>query len=167
MRKATATVTKEITPQEAEKLMGEYAKAAATHKKLTAQIEEKVTDIRTKYEDKLNAENEIMNEIVPQLEHYAKGVDMNGKKSLDMLHGTIGFRTDTPSLKALKGNKWDDILTKVKKYLPDFVRTKEEIDKKDILANRTEPAVVKNLEKCGMEIVQEEKFFVDTKEEAA
>jgi len=101
------------------------------------------------------------------------------KKSLDMAHGTIGFRTGTPKLKTLKGFTWASALTLVKKFMPGYVRTNEEIAKDKLLADRELEAVefIENditkkqvpmgtaMAECGIMVTQDETFYVEPKKE--
>ena len=87
------------------------------------------------------------------------------KKSLEMVHGTIGFRTGTPKLKTLKGFTWASALQLVKEFLPDFIRSTEEIAKDKLLADREDETVAANLGRCGITVVQDESFYVEPKKE--
>jgi phage host-nuclease inhibitor protein Gam len=87
------------------------------------------------------------------------------KKSLDMTHGTIGFRTGTPKLKTLKGFTWAAALQLVKDYLPAFVRTTEEIAKDKMLAERDTEGMMEQMAKCGIAVTQDETFYVEPKKE--
>ena len=103
------------------------------------------------------------------------------KKSLDMAHGVIGFRTGTPKLKTLKGFTWASALQLAKKFLPiTYIRQTEEIAKDRLLADRDldEVAVYDTptgddrtatmreaMAVCGIQVVQEETFFVEPKKE--
>lgn len=86
------------------------------------------------------------------------------KKSLQLMHGTIGFRLGKRALLLLSRKKWDDVLTVLKESWKDYVRTKEEPDKDKILKDSAGPdAVLKpaNLSQMGVKVVQEESFFAD------
>lgn len=87
------------------------------------------------------------------------------KKSLDMTHGTIGFRTGTPKLKTLKGFTWASAVNLVKEFLPSFIRTSEEVAKDKLLADRDEEGMTEKMAKCGIQVVQDETFYVDPKKE--
>lgn len=103
------------------------------------------------------------------------------KKSLEMAHGTIGFRTGTPKLKTLKGFTWASALQLAKKFLPfTYIRQTEEIAKDKLLADREmdeiavydtptgDPRIVSMKEAlavCGIQVVQDETFYVEPKKE--
>ena len=87
------------------------------------------------------------------------------KKSLDMTHGTIGFRTGTPKLKTLKGFTWASALQLLREFLPLYVRQPWEIAKDKLLADRGGEENAQLMAKCGITVVQDETFYVDPKKE--
>lgn len=82
-----------------------------------------------------------------------------------MVHGTIGFRTGTPKLKTLKGFTWASALTLVKEFLPGYIRQAEEIAKDKLLADRDYKNMPEQMAKCGIQVAQDEIFFVEPKRE--
>ena len=82
-----------------------------------------------------------------------------------MAHGTIGFRTGTPKLKTLKGFTWASALELVKEFLPDYVRQTWDIAKDKLLADRDAEEMLSRMAKCGMQVVQDEAFYVEPKKE--
>ena len=95
------------------------------------------------------------------------------KKSLEMAHGVIGFRTGTPKLKTLKGFTWAKALVLVKEYLRGYIRTSEEVAKDKLLADRElvvtvdgkEVPMREEMARCGIEVAQDETFYVEPKRE--
>jgi hypothetical protein len=80
-----------------------------------------------------------------------------------MVHGLVGFRTGTPKLKLLSGWTWEKVLEFISvNQLMDLIRTKKEVDKELILANRDciKPETLKQI---GIKVVQDEAFFVEPK----
>ena len=82
-----------------------------------------------------------------------------------MAHGVIGFRTGTPKLKTLKGFTWASALQLVKEFLPDYVRQTWDIAKDKLLADRDTEAMFEKMAKCGIQVVQDETFYVEPKKE--
>jgi Bacteriophage Mu Gam like protein len=82
-----------------------------------------------------------------------------------MAHGLIGFRTGTPKLKTLKKFTWGAVTEQLKSYLPEYVRTVEEPAKDKLLADRDNEEVNTLFKKCGIEVAQDETFFVELKKE--
>ena len=168
MKRTSTKVITGVTDAQANEALGRYAKASSRTDELNAQIEQGIIDLRKKREAALAMEADIMKENERVIQSYAAANPQLfvGKKSVELQHGTIGYSTNPPSLKTTTGFTWATALEKVKKYLPEFVRTKEEVDKASLLTQREEPEIVKALTKCGIEVKQEEEFYIKLKVEA-
>ena len=146
-----------VTRESADEAFGAYAKADAQSAKITADIELQCAKIREKYANKL-AELEGEKE---------KAFDTLQAYATEMAHGVIGFRTGTPKLKTLKGFTWASALQLVKEFLPGYLRQTEEIAKDKLLADREVEDMVPQMNKCGIQVVQDETFYVEPKKEDA
>lgn len=157
------------TIEEAEQALAEYAKADARIAKINATMDEQFTSIRQKYADELQDLNEKKDEKADELHFFAESNAQlfDKKKSIQMSHGVIGFRTGTPKLKPLKKFTWGAVNELLKEYLPQFVRKVEEPAKDMLLANRDNEEVASLFKKVGIEVVQDETFYVDLKKEGA
>ncbi|MBQ7531861.1 MAG: host-nuclease inhibitor Gam family protein [Paludibacteraceae bacterium] len=173
------TVFTGVSQEMANDAFASYAKSDARIQKLQAEIELQCAKIREKHADelsRLDAEREQAFDVLQsyalenQQELFAK------KKSLEMAHGTIGFRTGTPKLKTLKGFTWGAALNLTKHILPQYIRVSEEIAKDMLIADRESEDVQTGthnsgipmrdaLAECGMQVVQEETFYVEPKKE--
>lgn len=162
------TVITGVTREEAEQAFANYAKADASINKINADIDLQCAKIREKYQNQLGSlacDRECAFDTLQayatenQAELFAK------KKSLDMAHGTIGFRTGTPKLKTLKGFTWASALNLVKEFLPDFIRKTEEVAKDKLLADRDVEGMSDKMAKCGILVTQDETFYVEPKQE--
>lgn len=82
------------------------------------------------------------------------------RKSIEFASGIIGFRTGTPAL-ALLNKKWSwaKVLTAVQEKLPNFIRSKPEVDKEAIISQREELDIF--LPDIGVKVVQGETFYVE------
>lgn len=157
-----------VSRDEFENNFADYAAADAKMQHITARMDVDITRIREKYQDQLAALQdakekafEVMN--VFAVEH--RDEYFSKKKSLETVHGTVGFRTGTPKLKTLRGFTWASVTNLVKEFLPDYVVVKEDTSKSKLIDDRDVPAVAEMLPKIGVEIVQEENFFVEPKKE--
>lgn len=174
------TVISGVTRDAAEEAFAVYAKADASINKIQAEVELQCARIREKWQDRLTALTVERGEAFEVLQSFAveNQHDLFSKrKSLEMVHGTIGFRTGTPKLKTLKGFTWASALELAKRVLPSYVRTKEELAKDKLLADRdadevfvpigegTSTTMVEAMRGCGIEVVQDEAFFVEPKSE--
>lgn len=168
MRKTKKIITDSISLEQAEAHFADFATADAKIHQITAKMDGEIVKIREKYQDKLTELGEQREAAFELLQHFAQTNPDHfvKRKSLEMAHGIIGFRTGTPSLKTLKGYTWAAVLNLVKNYLPEFVRTKEDVNKEALIDRRDEDDIKDNLTRCGMKIEQSEGFYVEPKKEA-
>ena len=164
------TLIQGISQEQANDAFATYAKADAQIQKINAEIELQCAKIREKQADKLTALDTEREQAFDVLQAFAvenQAELFSKKKSLDMAHGTIGFRTGTPKLKTLKGFTWASVLQKVREFLPGYVRTSEEVAKDKLLADRDEDGMFDKMSKCGIQVAQDETFYVEPKKEEA
>ena len=176
------TLIQGITAEQANDAFANYAKADAQINKINADIELQCAKIREKRADELTRLSDEREKAFDTLQAYAvenQAELFTKKKSLDMTHGTIGFRTGTPKLKTLKGFTWASALQLVKQFLPGYVRTTDEIAKDKLLADRDSDVMVagdplgpgkpmrEQMAKCGIAVTQDETFYVEPKKEEA
>lgn len=157
-----------ITSEQMETAFAEYATADAKLVKINATMDEQITKIREKYSDdilKLSDQKDKSFEVIQAFAQENREDLFAKKKSLDAAHGTFGFRTGTPKLKTMKGFTWASALELIKVFLPNYVRKTEEPAKDKLLADRDNKKVSENLSKCGIEVVQDETFFIELKKE--
>ena len=157
-----------VTREVAEEAFATYAKSDAQLQKISADIELQCAKIREKYQDKIAELSKSKIESFDVLQSFAtenQAELFTKKKSLDMAHGTIGFRTGTPKLKTLKGFTWEAAKNLVKEFLPSFIRTSEEVAKDKLLADRDSEGMAEQMAKCGIQVVQDDTFYVDPKKE--
>ena len=164
------TLIQGISQEQANEAFATYAKADAQIQKINAEIELQCARIREKQADRLSQLDAEREQAFDVLQAYAvenKAELFAKKKSLDMAHGTIGFRTGTPKLKTLKGFTWASVLQMVREFLPGYVRTSEEVAKDKLLADRDEDGMFDKMSKCGITVTQDETFYVEPKKEEA
>ena len=140
MARQKKTIITGVTRESADEAFATYAKSDAQIQKINAEIELQCAKIREKYADKLATLSSEKDNAFDVLQSFAtenQAELFTKKKSLDMAHGTIGFRTGTPKLKTLKGFTWASALQLAKKFLPaTYIRQTEEIAKDKLLADR-------------------------------
>ncbi len=158
-----------ITREDAENAFAEFADADARIQQLTGKMDVELTRIREKYADELTNLTGLRDDSFMKLQAFAvNNREAFGKlKSMELTHGKIGFRTGTPKLKTLKGFTWEAALKLVKAFAPAYIRTKEEINKEALLADRGLAKVANKLADMGITVDQDETFFVDPKKELA
>lgn len=160
-------LTGTIDKAAAEEAFAEYAKADARMHEITAKMDIETTRIRDKYSGELTKLQATKEEAFDKIQSYAENNrnDFGGKKSLELMHGIIGFRTGTPKLKTRKGFTWESVKNLLKEFLPSYVRVVEEPAKDRLLSDRDVPEIQSKFEKCGIYVDQDETFFVEPKKE--
>ncbi len=167
-KRAKKVIHSGVTSEKMETAIAEYAKADAKLAKINAGMDEQFTRIREKYQDEISTLTDVKEknfEIVQAFAQENRDELFSKKKSMESPHGIFGFRTGTPKLKTLKGFTWASALELIKVYLPGYVRKTEETAKDKLLADREIKKVAENLSKCGIEVVQDETFFIELKKE--
>lgn len=152
---------------EAEDVMAQYASADARIEQLQAKMDEEFTRIREKYADEIQEKLSVKETASQKLQLFAETnrEAFSKRRSLDMAHGKLGFRTGTPKLKPLKGFTWAAVTNLLKDKMPDFVRTKDEPNKELLLESRDKKHIADRFEEIGIEVVQDETFFIELKKE--
>jgi phage host-nuclease inhibitor protein Gam len=131
-------------------------------------MEARLAEIRGMYAEELGALGQEISELLDQVEVWALANpgEFPPKKSLELTHATIGFRTGMPRLKLLGRGSWKKSFEKVRTD-PDlsmYIRTSEELNREALIADR-ETLDPKTLANVGLKVVQDETFFVDPKKE--
>ncbi len=163
-KKVTVLITQDELPEQVRK----FAVATSKLKAIEADIELQKQEIVRKYESKLQQLNELRDEAVYTLQNFAeyhRESLFSTKKSMELAHGTIGFQMGTPKVDKSKKVTWDGVLEDLKAIDSTFVRSKEEVNKELIIANRANYEFMFKLSKIGVTVVQEETFYVKAKEE--
>jgi len=127
---------------ELEQVMGEYAAQVLERDRLTVEMEQRIQEIRAGYEPRIAACVELGDGLFEDLEAWAAlhPAEFGARKSIDLLHGTIGFRTSPPSVKQIKGVKCEHTLAALRtRGFMWLIRTKEELDKDAVLRAYARP----------------------------
>jgi len=158
-----------VSTEQMETAFGEYAVADAKLAKVNATIDVQMTAIREKYADEIGKLNETKDKAFDVMQTFAvenKDELFGKRKSIESVHGTIGFRTGTPKLKTLKGFTWGAVTNLLKEFLPSYVRISEEPAKDKLLADREDEEIAALFPKIGIAVTQDETFYVEPKKEA-
>lgn len=157
-----------VTAEQAEAAFADFAKADAKIQHIQSKMDMEMTRIREKYADELAKLSETRDECFGLMQIFAteKREELFSKrKSYESAHGVFGFRTGTPKLKNMKGFTWASVTNMVKEFLPEYIRTAEELAKDKLLADREKEEVAELFPKCGIIVVQDETFYVEPKKE--
>ena len=157
-----------ITQEQAETAFADFAKADAKVQNIQSKMDMEMTRIREKYADDLAKQQEIKDKNFEIMQTFAtekRDELFSKRKSYESAHGVFGFRTGTPKLKNMKGFTWASVTNMVKEFLPEYIRTSEELAKDKLLADRDKEEVAELFPKCGVMVVQDETFYVEPKKE--
>lgn len=162
------TVYSGITSEQMEQAFAEYAKADARMQKINATMDVEMTRIREKWQEELAKLQEQKDSSFDVMQAYAmenRDELFAKKKSMETVHGTLGFRTGTPKLKTLKGFTWGAVTNLLTEFLPGYVRTVVEPAKDKLLADRDDEQTAALFPKVVITVVQDETFYVEPKKE--
>jgi phage host-nuclease inhibitor protein Gam len=167
MARASKKVVAAVTREEFDENLQAYATADAKEQALTAKMDEAITKIRSKYADDLAELKDQKDSAFEVVQAYCTEHEeiFGNAKSVDTVHGRIGFRTGNPSLKPLRGFTWTSINELIKAKLPGYMRRYEEADKESLLADRNKPEIMTLLPSVGIQVKQDERFYIDLKKE--
>jgi len=169
-KRTSISITAGITQLQYEEALAKYALKDAEKNKLEAEMDAELTEIRQEYDADLNLIVKEQALLLATIQGYCirnRESMFVTKKSIETLHGTLGFRKNPPSLKLLTGVKWEKVVEKLKEKLPDYVRTVEEADKEKLLADRDKDGVGPLFPELGVKVSQDENFFIELKKEEA
>lgn len=158
-----------ITSDQMEQAFSSYAAADARLAKINSTMDVEMTRIRDKYAEEVNRLSDQKDQAFDVLQAFAlenREELFAKKKSMETIHGLIGFRTGTPKLKTLKGYTWNAVTNLLKEFLPSYVRISEEPAKDRLLADRENEEVAPMLARVGVMVDQEESFYVELKKES-
>ena len=167
-KRTKKTVLSGISREEAENAFAEFAQADAKLRSINAKMDLEMTKIREKYADQLAELEDAKNKNFDIVQSYAsenKEALFSKRKSVESIHGIFGFRTGTPKLKVLKGFTWPAVVKLCEEFLPTYVRTTSEVAKDKLLADRDKEEVNGMFCKVGIQVVQDETFYIEPKKE--
>lgn len=155
-----------ISHEEAEQAMSVFAKCNTQLKLIETKMEEEKQQIDNKYLGEIAKLKSSMDDQVELLQVYGQKYKESWKgKSLELIHGKIGFRTGNPKLVKDRKFTWDAVTELLKKAFPAFVRMSYEINKEALIAFRDKKEFEEIKESCYVDVTQDESFFVEAHSE--
>ena len=168
MTRAKQQVTELLSREQTTAEMQRYAEATSQKKELEAQIEQKIQAVREQHAVELQnlmARQQAAFEKLKYFSEFNKERYFAKKKSIDMVHGVMGFRIGTPKVKAVKTTLAKALEALKAARMKRYIRTKEEINRDEIIQSRDNVTELTKLNALGLIVVQEETFYVEPKEE--
>jgi phage host-nuclease inhibitor protein Gam len=171
MAKKTTKPTTIRDREELETVLGEYARLMILKEKQTLEMEAQINFTRKRYETELTELTEKAEAFFGDIQAWAtlNQAEFETRKSLDLIHGIIGFRTCPAAVKQVGGVKSEHTLDMMQQNpgYKEYIRIKPEIDKDAILAayGLKKDGLLAALAAVGLKIEQKENFFVELKKE--
>lgn len=156
------------TREQAEAAMGELAVATHRRNEIAAKMEQELAAVRARFADDLDACDFIVAGINADLHAWARenrAKEFADRQSIELTHGTLGFRIGMPALSLLRGQTWDKVLENLSLLrLGKYIREILEPNKEAIIAD-ADKLGAEQLEAIGVKVRQLERFFVDPRTE--
>lgn len=155
------------TREEAEAAMRDLCIASCKLDAKTAKMNEALARVREDFEADISALSETAELLQAKVLSWAdkNPQEFAKKKSVEMVHGIVGYRTAPPSVRLVRGVTWDKAIALLEVNHPELVRVKKEADKEGLIASR---AIIteEQFAALGIRIEQAEKPFVDVKKDS-
>ena len=158
-----------ISAAEFELAMAKYAASEKREAEINKAVETEVNELLQKYQVELAGLAESKTFAFDTVQAYCinnKEALFRRHRSIRTMHAVAGFRLGTPRLKTARDVNWDKVLVELKEKLPAYVRTVDEPAKDLLLADRHKEHVAPLLMKIGVQVVQDELFYIETKKAA-
>jgi phage host-nuclease inhibitor protein Gam len=159
------------TRQQAEATLGMLCESEIERNRITLEMDASLTEIRQEFEGRIDPHQRRVEDLTLALEDWATANPQefpSGRKSIDFVHGEIGFRTGMPKFKKLRRFKTLQLMAEAmrklawaRKYVKQSPPT---VNKELVIANR-DKLTAEQLNTLGIQIVQDESFYVDPKTE--
>lgn len=148
--------------------VGEFTRAKIHADKLTAQMNIELDRVRAKHAEQIEAAQKTAALHAQVIEAWAEGNKdlFDNTRTMEFARGFVGFRLGNFKIVTPKGITQQDAAEMLAK-LPwgsRFIRQTIELDKQALIAARDELTAAQTA-KAGIAIVQEEKFFLEAKQD--
>lgn len=150
---------------ELEGVVGKIAQCVILREAHIVDMEDQIARIRKSYEARFCKADEEIKTMSASVKTWCDShpEEFQKKKTIEMLHAVIGYRTCPPKLKTLAKWTWEKVKEALIERDMGFIRTKTEVDKEGLLAKSD--ALGAELSNIGLKLVQDEMFFIEPKRE--
>lgn len=161
-------LTQQINRARAEELAGEISTLILEKNSKKIEMDRLITEIRTPYESAFEDLDKAIDDKTALLETWAAANPdefPRNRKSIDMVHAVVGYRTGMPKLKTLIKWTWTKVLDAIlAAKLERYTSVKVAVDKDKIISEHNQLLITnETLKPLGLAVVQEESFFVEPK----
>jgi len=158
-----------VTFEQFEEAMARYASAERREAEISQSIDREMAELMLVYKDELNSLAQGKDMAFNLVESYCrdnKAALFSKRRSIGTIYGVAGFRLGKPRLKTAADKSWHDVLNELKVKLPSYIRTNDEPARDMLLADRNKEDIAPLLAEIGIEIIQDELFYIETKKAA-
>lgn len=158
--------TRTYTREEAEAAMRDLCIASCKLDARTAKMNEQLARIREDFEADISSLSETAELLKAKVLAWAdkNPKEFAKKKSVEMVHGVVGYRTAPFSVRLIRGVTWDKAIALIEAAHPELIRNKKEADKEGLIASR-DIITKEEFTALGIRIDQDEKPFVEVKKD--
>jgi len=166
MKKAKEKISK----AKFEEAVARYTNALQREAEINRVMEDEINEILAKHEESLHSIADEKKKAFDIAHAYCtanKQQLFTKRRSIGLPQGIAGFRLGTPRLCITSGSGWQDVVGRLKELLPDYVRTTDEPARDMLLADRHKPDVAPLLVQLGLQVVQDDLFYIQPHRAAA
>lgn len=168
-RRQTTTIR---TPDELGSVLGEYAQTVLERERLENELERRIAQLREECRGRVEALAAAEEALLGDMAAYAvlhPEIFPEGRKSLELAHGTVGMRTGTPRVSFKRGVKEEDVVARLDEDgVTSLVREKRELDRAAAIRDWAEGGEkARRVESYGIRVSQAERFFAEIRREEA
>lgn len=163
MPKSAKKTAAALTREDIEGIVREMCLCSIRADEQTARMNEVIAAAREAHEPEIAAHAAQWKELFSIVKAWADvhREEFAGVKSIEMVHGTIGYRLGQLQVSPVKGMTWDKVTEVLQRLMPAYIRVKTEPDKQGLIALGDE-----NLGTLGLERTQQERFYVEPKKDS-
>lgn len=158
------------TAEELGGVLGEYAQAVLERERLENAIEERMRQLREECRARLEELAATEKALLADMAAFATlhpEIFADGRKSLDLEHGTVGFRTGLPKVALRRGLKEEDLVRRlVEDGTEALLRYAPQLDREQVLKDFAEGGTAwRRDEAYGLKVTQSERFYAEIRRE--
>lgn len=169
MTQMKTKAVRKLERADVETRFGDLAALTVERDQKMADLDAEIVRLRQEREGEIGILNARIEEAFAEIHAWAEAhpEEFKDRRSIEMVHGTLGFRAGNPALRLLKGVSWEKVLEKLNDLgLVGYIRTSYEPDREKLLADRAE-AVGSLFGQLGVQVKQQTTFFAEPKREQA
>ena len=167
-KRTKKTVISGVSRDQYEQAFADFAMADAKAQAIAAKMDQEMTKIREKYADQLAELNETKDRSFEVMQTCATEnkdtLSLRKESGIGTRHHWFPHRQ--PEAEEHERFHLAAVTNLCKEFLPQYIRTTEELAKDKLLADRDIPEIAEQFANIGVQVVQDESFYVEPKKES-